>query len=113
MPKVVFQTPFFDGERRYRKDTEYDVPDNITLPTRGIRTIDGKKPGAKPATKPATKPVVIADSDIISAISKLVEGEETHWTNDGKPEVKAINELLEDGKIKAVDRDRIWAIINE
>ena len=79
------------------------------MPTRGIRTIDGKKPGAKPATKP----VVIADSDIISAISKLVEGEETHWTNDGKPEVKAINELLEDGKIKAVDRDRIWAIINE
>lgn len=55
------------------------------------------------------------------AIGELEEGNEDHWTNDNKPDVNAINAILNDGadesaeklKITAAQRDSIWAEIQE
>jgi len=51
MPKVVFRTDFFDNNRRYRSGVEYDIPDDVVLPTRGIDIIteEDKKPARKRA----------------------------------------------------------------
>jgi hypothetical protein len=40
MPKVIFHTDFFDNNRRYRTGIEYDIADDVVLPTRGIEVIE-------------------------------------------------------------------------
>jgi hypothetical protein len=49
MPRVTFRTEFFDNNRRYRAGVEYDVPDDMTLPTRGLDIVEE-------ADKPARRP---------------------------------------------------------
>tara|TARA_R110000824_G_scaffold73993_13_gene188393 strand:+ start:474 stop:641 length:168 start_codon:yes stop_codon:yes gene_type:complete len=51
MPKVIFRTEFFDNNRRYRTGVEYDISDDVTLPTTGIEV---QKEEKKPKrTRPA------------------------------------------------------------
>ena len=55
------------------------------------------------------------------AIDELEEGNKDHWTNDNKPDVNAINAILneladddaEKTKISAAQRDEIWAELNK
>lgn len=42
MPKVIFHTDFFDNNRRYRTGIEYDISDDVVLPTSGIEVIEEK-----------------------------------------------------------------------
>tara|TARA_R110000796_G_scaffold13731_1_gene44206 strand:- start:5554 stop:5724 length:171 start_codon:yes stop_codon:yes gene_type:complete len=43
MPKVIFHTDFFDNNRRYRTGVEYDISDDVTLPTRGLEIQEEEK----------------------------------------------------------------------
>jgi|TARA_R110000744_G_scaffold71341_2_gene143700 hypothetical protein len=54
MPKVIFRTDFFDNNRRYRTGIEYDISDDVVLPTRGIDIIKEEKV-QKPARRVSVK----------------------------------------------------------
>lgn len=120
MPKVVFSKPFYDGTQRYREGEVYEFESLDGLPKLGIKEVDGKPYKVDSSIKQepkqeAPEEPVSGDTDakVIEAIGQLTPGEEDHWTTDGRPEVKAINSLLDGVKITAADRDRIWAEMNK
>jgi hypothetical protein len=53
MPKVIFHTYFFDNNRRYRTGIEYDISDDVVLPSTGVEIIEEKV--EKPARRASVK----------------------------------------------------------
>ncbi len=47
-------------------------------------------------------------SQLIVAIAGLEEGNEAHWTNSGKPEVRALREATGLDDVSAAERDAAW-----
>ena len=47
MPKVIFHTYFFDNNRRYRTGIEYDISDDVVLPSTGVEIIEEEERPAR------------------------------------------------------------------
>jgi|TARA_R110000744_G_scaffold29151_3_gene69825 hypothetical protein len=47
MPRVIFRAEFFDNNRRYRTGVEYDIPDDVVLPTRDIIILEEEEVAPK------------------------------------------------------------------
>ncbi|HKJ76226.1 MAG TPA: hypothetical protein VKA64_03395 [Gammaproteobacteria bacterium] len=52
------------------------------------------------------------DDQVAEAIGVLETGNAAHWTNDGRPDVRAISDVL-DARVSADQRDRVWAAMQE
>lgn len=64
------------------------------------------EPGPEtPETGPEGAP---SDDQVVTAIRGLDPEDSDHWTNDGKPDVRAIADAL-DARVYAAQRDRVWA----
>ena len=64
------------------------------------------EPGSEtPETGPKGAPT---DDQVATAIRGLDPENSDHWTNDGKPGVRAIADAL-DARVYAAQRDRVWA----
>jgi|TARA_R110000823_G_scaffold279606_2_gene397846 hypothetical protein len=53
MPRVIFRAEFFDNNRRYRTGIEYDISDDVVLPTRDIIILEEEE--AAPTRRKAAK----------------------------------------------------------
>ncbi len=52
------------------------------------------------------------NTDLSEAIDLLKEDNEAHWTNDGKPDAKALSSIL-GRNVSAAERDEAWQEYNK
>ena len=92
-------------KRRLGLGTTHTVPDEVSAEDAEILVNSGKAEwieGEDPATP-------VTQAEIIAAIGKLDQGNPDHFTQGGKPQVKAIEEILGGRQISAGDRDAALA----
>ncbi len=88
-------------KRRLGLGTTHMVPDEVSAEDAEILVKAGKAEwveGEAPAAP-------VTQAEIIEAIGKLDQANPDHFTQGGKPQVKAIEELLGNRQISAGDRD--------
>ena len=90
-------------KRRLGLGTTHQVPGEVSAEDAEKLVDSGKARWCE-----AAEPVAATPAEILAAIDKLDKGNPDHFTNDGKPQVKAIEAVL-GLRVTAAERDAAWA----
>lgn len=98
MPKYTVDFPLIYKKKKYMPGEPVTMSEELA------------KPLLKKGTLLVTEeqyPGPITEEAIVAAISKMEPTDTTQWTGDNKPQIQALETLLQ-GKITAKERDAAW-----
>lgn len=71
------------------------------------KAMAGADPDPDPEAKPDPEPT--REERLVAAIAKLEQGNDSHWTKSGKPEVRALGRAAGLEDVRAAERNTAWA----